>query len=343
MDVDNKHMLTVTPLDANHCPGSVMLLFESTVGTILHTGDFRFDPCMLDHPALKGKTVDQLYLDNTFAHPRFDFPPRAVAANLIGDIIERHPGHTVVVAIDTLGKEELIQALAEMFACQVSCGERRYRLMQLLGLDACVTLDEAPNCIKVVDRRECTADNIRRWNEHHPTIGIVPTGWTCGGYPTLRAGSSGGGFGADASGPAGGAGGGRAPRGKDDVPSWLSASQRAMFSAGGQAHVVLTPSLDNEGTHAMHAPAAMPTGDVGGVGVGDDGGRLFYVGYSLHSSYPELRTFVGALRPRSVTCTVPNSAQDFLTCAMHAIRTPTVCPRSRPAPTFALTRCHACR
>jgi DNA cross-link repair 1A protein len=33
---------TVTPLDANHCPGSVMLLFQGCFGNILHTGDCRW-------------------------------------------------------------------------------------------------------------------------------------------------------------------------------------------------------------------------------------------------------------------------------------------------------------
>ncbi len=32
---------TVTALDAGHCPGSAMLLFQGCFGTILHTGDCR--------------------------------------------------------------------------------------------------------------------------------------------------------------------------------------------------------------------------------------------------------------------------------------------------------------
>ena len=33
--------VTVTTMDANHCPGSSMFLFEGYFGRILYTGDFR--------------------------------------------------------------------------------------------------------------------------------------------------------------------------------------------------------------------------------------------------------------------------------------------------------------
>lgn len=36
--------VSVTTLDANHCPGSAMFLFEGYFGRILYTGDFRYAP-----------------------------------------------------------------------------------------------------------------------------------------------------------------------------------------------------------------------------------------------------------------------------------------------------------
>jgi len=40
--------LSVMPLDANHCEGAVQLLLQGAFGTILHTGDARFDKEFLD-------------------------------------------------------------------------------------------------------------------------------------------------------------------------------------------------------------------------------------------------------------------------------------------------------
>lgn len=74
--------ISVIPLDANHCPGAAVFLFQewdiekrNIVKQILHTGDFRSnveltsklkDIC--SHP------FDQIYLDTTYLIPNFHFP-----------------------------------------------------------------------------------------------------------------------------------------------------------------------------------------------------------------------------------------------------------------------------
>ena len=47
LDEERQEQMTLTALDANHCPGAVMFLIEGYFGTILHTGDFRFTPDMV--------------------------------------------------------------------------------------------------------------------------------------------------------------------------------------------------------------------------------------------------------------------------------------------------------
>ena len=78
-------------MDAFHCPGAVMFLFKGKMGTVLHTGDFRFSEAMFENEwlcpvekrnaRLSGITVDvdYLHLDNTFANAEYDFPSREEA------------------------------------------------------------------------------------------------------------------------------------------------------------------------------------------------------------------------------------------------------------------------
>lgn len=104
----------VTFLDANHCPGAVMLLFQLDSGlTHLHTGDMRYHPRMKDYPALQAAKIDRIYLDTTYAHPKHQFQPQSQS---IDDIIHkvkdflflyREQG-LVYLSAYNLGKERVI-------------------------------------------------------------------------------------------------------------------------------------------------------------------------------------------------------------------------------------------
>lgn len=87
--------------DANHCPGqhplsfcliekgAALILFKGYMGTVLHTGDFRFHVSMItENEILYPKhlrtpdlarcsiQIDELILDNTYCDPIFKFPNR---------------------------------------------------------------------------------------------------------------------------------------------------------------------------------------------------------------------------------------------------------------------------
>ncbi|XP_064328505.1 5' exonuclease Apollo isoform X2 [Phalacrocorax carbo] len=102
LEVGQSHVLgeevTVTLLDSNHCPGSVMFLFEGAFGTILYTGDFRYTSAMQSEPALRGRHIDRLYLDNTHCHPQRPLPSRQRATRQAAHVIRTHPRHHVVIA-----------------------------------------------------------------------------------------------------------------------------------------------------------------------------------------------------------------------------------------------------
>jgi DNA cross-link repair 1B protein len=46
LDEEKQEQMVVNLIDANHCPGSVMFLFEGYFGKVLYTGDFRYTDLM---------------------------------------------------------------------------------------------------------------------------------------------------------------------------------------------------------------------------------------------------------------------------------------------------------
>jgi DNA cross-link repair 1B protein len=47
LDEQKKEGVSVVLIDACHCPGAVMFLIKGKMGTVMHTGDFRFHESML--------------------------------------------------------------------------------------------------------------------------------------------------------------------------------------------------------------------------------------------------------------------------------------------------------
>ncbi|XP_045059415.2 5' exonuclease Apollo isoform X2 [Desmodus rotundus] len=176
LDELGRETMTVTLMDANHCPGSVMFLFEGYFGTILYTGDFRYTPSMLKEPALSlGKQIHTLYLDNTNCNPELVLPSQQEAACQIVELIRKHPQHNVKIGLYNLGKESLLEQLALEFQTWVVLSPRRLELVQLLGLADVFTVEKEAGRIHAVDHMEVCRSAMLHWNQTHPTIAVLPT------------------------------------------------------------------------------------------------------------------------------------------------------------------------
>jgi len=100
----NGRPITVTLLDANHCPGAVMFLFEVGKRRILHVGDFRWNAeIMLQQQPLKKlfanqHRLDELYLDTTYCDEKYCLPTQNEAIQACIEVAVREnarPGKTL--------------------------------------------------------------------------------------------------------------------------------------------------------------------------------------------------------------------------------------------------------
>jgi len=159
----NGKPVSVTLLDANHCPGAVMFLFELPSGKkILHVGDFRWDRhTMLSLPQLaqlarganSGVRLDDLYLDTTYCDEKYDTMPtqkKAIAAavdmavkemkdssaaSLLPDCIAPRSKSTTLFLFGsyTIGKEKLYLSCAMALGLRIYVEPRKLRILSALN------------------------------------------------------------------------------------------------------------------------------------------------------------------------------------------------------------------
>ncbi|VDL18302.1 unnamed protein product [Hymenolepis diminuta] len=106
-------------LDANHCPGSVLILCRLPTGNVnLHTGDFRAQASMLKPPSpltefiLSKQRISNLYLDTSFCAPKYTFPLQEsvidAAIQISREALITHPGALILCGMYTIGKERFV-------------------------------------------------------------------------------------------------------------------------------------------------------------------------------------------------------------------------------------------
>jgi len=131
---------TVELIDANHCPGSVLLLFRLSDGrAVLHTGDFRYEPRIGAEvlSALGGRRLDLLYLDNTYCDPRHDFPPQAAVLEAVQRecrLLLDSRRTLVLFGAYTIGKERVFLLVARSLGLRLHVSAARLATLSCLDL-----------------------------------------------------------------------------------------------------------------------------------------------------------------------------------------------------------------
>lgn len=171
--------LSVTLIEANHCPGAVMLLFSGQFGNVLHTGDFRFYPGLLSTPALTRSEgvcirIDHLFIDNTFCSPKYSFPSQDELTSEIFKIIENTECDEAWLVMTDFGKIKLLKRLAKRFSTCIVVNEELLNKIDVLGLnEGEITSEEDGGWIKVVSKETARAIS----SEKGPVLLLKLSGW----------------------------------------------------------------------------------------------------------------------------------------------------------------------
>ncbi|KAI6114081.1 beta-lactamase-like protein [Pisolithus sp. B1] len=152
--------VTVTLIDANHCPGAVMFLIEGPRGSVLHTGDMRAEPWFLSslsrnpflqryladsaenlnvlvarneviHMEATGlvKTLEAIYLDTASLLSITMVPTKECAVQGLIELIAMFPTTTFFFINSwTWGYEDILKGIALAFHCKIHFDRYKYAI-----------------------------------------------------------------------------------------------------------------------------------------------------------------------------------------------------------------------
>ncbi|KAI0407149.1 artemis protein [Xylaria palmicola] len=121
IDLLHGSTIRVTLLDANHCVGAVMFLFEGPGTAVLYTGDIR---CR--------KVLDRIYLD-TSVLDNYSLQTKADALRELLEKVQKYPSDTIFhFRAWTYGYEEVWIALSKALNSKIHVDEYKMRVFQSL-------------------------------------------------------------------------------------------------------------------------------------------------------------------------------------------------------------------
>ncbi|KIJ08475.1 hypothetical protein PAXINDRAFT_102543 [Paxillus involutus ATCC 200175] len=164
-DVSDNETVTITLLDANHCPGAVMFLIEGPRGSVLHTGDLRAEPWFLSsmtrnpflqpyladsaedlrvfvarregtHAEAAGlvRTLEAMYLDTACLLSPVVVPSKGHAVQGLVELIALFPSSTYFFINSwTWGYEDVLKGIARAFHCKIHFDRYKHSIYSQLS------------------------------------------------------------------------------------------------------------------------------------------------------------------------------------------------------------------
>jgi DNA cross-link repair 1A protein len=206
--------VTITLLDANHCPGAVMFLFEIGKRKILHVGDFRWNRnLMMQHNpireiASRHVELDELFLDTTYCDPKYSLPSQDDTIEAVVKLFQQHKSNRKrtlhLFGAYTIGKERMYLSVAERFGLKVYVDKSRYRVLSALEWPKerlqVLTTNQEDSCVWVVPLGHINMKKLPEYFQiannkpfalaYEHIVGYRPTGWSLSSKPSATIGSS---------------------------------------------------------------------------------------------------------------------------------------------------------
>ncbi|KAI0685351.1 hypothetical protein BC835DRAFT_1421327 [Cytidiella melzeri] len=170
-ELSNDNWVTITLIDANHCPGAVMFLIEGSEGAVLHTGDFRAEPWFIQslaknpflqryvhHPSpglplprdrqrALVESLHTVYLDTACLLGTDEVPTKDDATSGLVSLMCLYPETTrFFINAWTWGYEDIYKAVARAFHTKIHVDRYKHAVLSRLShepfLKSIITRDE---------------------------------------------------------------------------------------------------------------------------------------------------------------------------------------------------------
>lgn len=124
----------ITPMDANHCPGALLFLFQFPDGrNVLHTGDFRANNDMVDQLTQWNCRLDLIYLDTTYLSSKRKMPAQDDSIDFLLKHVQKYLDDNIgekfliVVGAYLIGKEKVWMSIVQRFNFKVYLEKERLK------------------------------------------------------------------------------------------------------------------------------------------------------------------------------------------------------------------------